>query len=101
MKPWMLTGAVAAALAFGSPVLAGPAHAAPFKADVQKTEALKPEAAQSTDLGARRRYRHHRRHVHRPHYRPYYYGRPTYYRPYDGLPPFFPFGIGYGFGFVW
>ena len=91
MKAWMMSGAVAAILLFGGPVIAGTAHAAPSEVDA------KTNAPRVTEFSARRR--HYRRHGYRPHYRPTYYGRPTYYRPYDALPPFFPFGIGYGFGF--
>ena len=52
------------------------------------------ESVQATDPSARRRSRHayHQRFA-RPFYEPYYYGRPTEYRPY-GLVPFF-FGLSF------
>ena len=82
---------LAVTLMFGGSAAIGPAAAAPSQTAVQK-----PQASNTTDLSARRRYRHHYRYAYRPYYqpyRPYYYDRPYYYAP----APFFPFlGLGYG-----
>jgi hypothetical protein len=76
---------VAAALMFGGSVAIHSAVAAPLRAAVHKQLTSK-----ASDLGARRRVRHHHRDVNRA---TYYYDRPHYYTP----APFFPFlGLGYG-----
>jgi hypothetical protein len=55
----------------------------------------------ATDIGSRRQ---HRRLLHRdatgPYYRPTYYDRPQYYRPYPYNVPA-PFVFGFGFGPWW
>jgi hypothetical protein len=72
-----------------------PATAVPLQATVQN-----PESFQATDLSAPRRYRHYTGYGYRPHYRPYYYDRPYYYRPYPYYAPA-PFPFGFGFGPWW
>jgi hypothetical protein len=52
-------------------------------------------ASASTDLGARRR--SDRRYAYRPAFQPYYYDRPTYYRPYPYAVPA-PFFLGFAYG---
>jgi hypothetical protein len=94
MTRWIGAAILALTLMLGGRVAINPAAAAPSPAALQN-----PHAWKATDLGARRRYRHHRHYAYRPYYRPYYYGRPYYYdRPYYYSPaPFFPFlGLGYG-----
>jgi hypothetical protein len=86
---------LALALMLGGSAAINPAAAAPLRAAVQK-----PESSQATDLAARRRYRHHDRYGYRPPYRPYYYDRPSYYRPYPYVAPA-PFPFGFGFGPWW
>lgn len=81
-------GILAAALMFGGSVSIRSAAATPLWSAAQKLQ-----TGDASDVGARRRIRHHRRYVDRPAYRPYYYDRPSYYAP----APFFPFlGLGYG-----
>ena len=56
-------------------------------------------ASDATDFSAHRHHRRHHRHYgyDRPYDRPYYYGRPVYYRPYPySAPAPFIFGIGFG-----
>lgn len=86
---WIGAAIVAFGLMFNGAAAIGPAAAAtPPQAVAQA-----PQASSTTDLSARRRYRHHYRYAYRPYYRPYYYDRPYYYAP----APFFPFlGLGYG-----
>lgn len=79
---------LAATMTFGGLVAIGSAAAAPLPTAVQKRQ-----ANEASDLGARRRIRHHQRYVYRQVDRPHYYDRPYYYAP----APFFPFlGLGYG-----
>ena len=74
---------------------------------------VKPQRAgtsDATDFSAHRYHRRHYRHYgyyrpyYRPysgaHYRPYYYARPVYYRPYPYDSPA-PFTFGVGFGPFW
>ena len=90
------TAVVAGVFALAGPVAISPAAAA-SQAKVQTTS-----GSVATDFSARRYYRHHHDHYgyrayDRPAYQPYYYGRPTYYRPYPyAVPAPFPFGIGFG-----
>jgi hypothetical protein len=93
MTKWIGAAMLALTLMLGSSAAMNPAAAAALsQAAVQK-----PESSQATDLGARRRYRHHDRYGYRPSYRPYYYDRPSYYRPYPYYAPApFPFGVGFG-----
>ena len=61
-----------------------------------QTHAGPGQNSQASDFSARRRSRHRHPydgHYARPLYEPYYYGRPTEYRPY-GLVPFF-FGLSF------
>ncbi|HEV3501672.1 MAG TPA: hypothetical protein VGZ92_15255 [Bradyrhizobium sp.] len=88
MTRWIGAAILALSLMFDGSAAIGPAAAAPSQATARQPQALK-----ATDLGARRRYRHHARYAYRPYYRPSYYDRPYYYAP----APFFPlFGLGYG-----
>jgi hypothetical protein len=94
---------VAAALMFGNPAILQPASAANATPSglVRSGDMTSP-----TDVSARRRahrsHRHVRRHArhHRAH-RPMYLARPYHYRPYRGMSPFFPFGLGYGLEPSW
>ena len=94
MTKWIGAAILALTLMLGGSAAIDPAAAA-SQAAVQK-----PESSQATDLGARRRYRHHDRYGYRPSYRPYYYDRPSYYRPYPYYAPA-PFPFGFGFGPWW
>jgi hypothetical protein len=95
MKRWIGAAAFSAALLLAVPVVMNPATAAS-----PRTGAYTADASKAADLGARRR--HYRHHADRPHSRPYYYARPTYYRPYPyDVPVPFVFGIGFGFGPWW
>jgi hypothetical protein len=96
MKRMIVATCVASAFAFiGVPVMDPAAAAAPHAN--METYA----ASRATDLSARRQTRR----IFRESYQftsypyrqqPYYYGRPTYYRPYPYvLPAPFPFGIGF------
>jgi hypothetical protein len=86
---------IGAAVIAGSLALAGPAAIDPAAAASSKVVSISAAAA-STDLGARR-HRHYRRYAYRPAYPPYYYDRPTYYRPYPYSVPA-PFFLGFAFG---
>jgi hypothetical protein len=88
---------IGAAVIAGTLTLAGltvidPAAAASSKSGVSATA-----VATSADPSARRHHRHYRRYADRPYDQPYYYGRPTYYRPYPYVTPV-PFFLGFGFG---
>ena len=94
MKSWIAAAFVAVALvAFGQAAV-NPAAAAP------KTQAA--GTSDVTNFGAHRHHRRYHRHYgcHRPHAQPYYYGRPTYYRPYPYQTQA-PFTFGIGFGPSW
>ena len=88
MKTLIGAAFIAGSLALGA---IDPAAAASSRAGVSTSA-----AAASTDLGARR-HRHYRRYAYRPAYPPYYYDRPTYYRPYPYSVPA-PFFLGFAFG---
>jgi hypothetical protein len=96
MKSLMATVLVAATLMLSGLAAITAASAAPRA----KTQAGGIFGA--TDFSAHRHYRRHHRHYgyHRPHDRPYYYGRPAYYRPYPYQTPA-PFTFGIGFGPSW
>jgi hypothetical protein len=94
MAKWIGAAVLALTLMLGGSAAINPAAAAPLPAAVQK-----PQSLQATDLSARRRYRHTRYGYH-PYSRPYYYGRPDYYRPYPYYAPA-PFPFGFGFGPWW
>jgi hypothetical protein len=91
MTRWFGAALLAVILILGGSAAIDPAMAAPSQTAVQKQQ-----ASNTTDLSARRRYRHHYRYAYRRYYQPYdphYYDRPYYYAP----APFFPFlGLGYG-----
>lgn len=92
MKQWTGAALVAAALMFTGPAATGPAVAAP-EAKVQSGG-----TSSTTGIDSRRHHRRYVRHTaYRPVHQPYYYGRPTYYRPYTyQVPAPFIFGIGFG-----
>jgi len=94
MTKWIGAAVLALTMMLGSSAAINPVAAAPSQAAaVQKPRAL------ATDLSARRRHRH-TRYGYRPYPRPYYYGRPDYYRPYPYYAPA-PFPFGFGFGPWW
>ena len=95
MTKWIGAALLAVTLVFGSAVSIVPANAAPLPAAVQG-----PHASDATDFSARRRIRHDRRYAYRAYEPPYYYDRPTYYRPYPYAVPV-PFFLGFGFGPWW
>ena len=86
----------AAALALSAPATISVATAAP------QTKAERAGSSGATDFSAHRHVRRHHRHhgYSRPHYLPYYYDRPVYYRPYPYASPA-PFTFGIGFGPAW
>jgi hypothetical protein len=86
---------IGAAVIAGSLALAGLVAIDPASAASSKAVSISA-AATSTGLGARRHVRHYRRYSYRPTYQPYYYDRPTYYRPYPYSAPA-PFFLGFGF----
>jgi len=90
---------IGAALVAGALVVAGTATIGPLAAAPQAQRAGTSDA---TDFSAHRHVRRPYRHYgyYRPHYRPYYYNRPVYYRPYPYDAPA-PFIFGIGFGPVW
>jgi hypothetical protein len=92
MTTWIGAAGLAVTLLFDGSAAIDSAAAAPLQVVAQR-----PQDWNATDLGARRRIRHHHRYAHRPYYRPYYYDRPYYYAP----GPFVPFNFGYGFGPWW
>ncbi|MGB9118530.1 hypothetical protein [Bradyrhizobium sp.] len=103
MIRWFSPALLAVALTFGGPTAIKSAAAAPVQVAAQKP-------ATSTDISARRYYRHyhHRHYYHYGYrYRPYYYARPYYYRPYPYYvapyyaPAPFPFVFGFGLGPWW
>jgi hypothetical protein len=110
MKGFLGAAVVAATLTFAGAMAVAPAAAAPATKGVSQNHDAR-EAAQSTEISARRRHRHWRRHhyrrhyyrpyYYRPYYRPYYYPRPYYYRPYRSYygPRFYGPGLSFGFGF--
>lgn len=97
MVKWFGPALLAVTLMFGGSTAIKSAAAAPVQAAAQERHASK-----STDVSARRYYRHYRyRYAYRPYYRPYYYARPYYYRPYPYYAPYYapaPFVFGFGFG---
>jgi hypothetical protein len=95
MMKWIGAALLAVSIMFGNAASIDRAGAAPLPAAVQK-----PQAADATDLSARRRVRHYPRYAYRSYDRPYYYDRPTYYRPYPYAVPL-PFFLGFGFGPWW
>ena len=86
---------IGAAVVAGGLALAGLAAIQPATAASPKAGVHAIDASKATDLSARRRYRY----GYGRYYQPYYYARPTYYRPYPyyAAAPF-PFGLGIGFG---
>ena len=98
MKTVIGAAFVAGALMFAGPAAIDPAAAA---SPPIKGQSAGPSGA--TDFSAQRVYRRYgygyRPHV-RPYAPPYYYARPTYYRPYPYAVPA-PFVFGFGFGPYW
>jgi hypothetical protein len=96
MMRWIGAAVLALPLVFAG-TTSNVAAAAPLQGAVQQ------RTSDASDLGARRRTRHHQhyprftdRRRYGP-YRPYYYDRPFYYAP----APFVPFNFGYGIGPWW
>ena len=91
-----MKGLVGAAVVAGALAFAGPAaiNSAAAAAPQIKTKAA--GISEATDLSARR----YSRRYYRYGYRPYYYARPSYYRPYPYYAPA-PFPFGFGFGPFW
>jgi hypothetical protein len=95
MKTLIGAALVAGALVSVGPAAIGSAAAAP--------EAKTQARSDTTDLSARRYTRRHHQDGYRPYVRPdqpYYYARPSYYRPYPYSAPV-PFWLGIGFGPSW
>jgi hypothetical protein len=90
MKSLMATVLVAATLMLSGLAAITAASAAP-RAKIQNAG-----ASDATDFSAHRHYRRY----YRPKAQPYYYGRPSYYRPYPYQTPA-PFTFGIGFGPSW
>jgi len=93
MKRLIGAALVAGALWFAGPSAINPAVAATPHAKAQISSG-------ATDFSARRHSPRHYdgyRRYSRPYDQPYYYARPTYYRPYPYYAPApFPFGLGFG-----
>ena len=96
MRRLICTVLVGGALAVGGPGAIETVQAAP------RATAQTVGTSDATDFSAHRHYRRHHRHAgyYRPHHRPYYYGRPVYYRPYPYDSPA-PFTFGIGFDPAW
>jgi hypothetical protein len=98
MKRLIAAAAVAGALALAGSAAVNPAAAAPQA----KTQASVISGA--ADFSARRYTRQHYHYGYspyvRPYHQPYYYARPSYYRPYPYYAPA-PFPLGFGFGPSW
>jgi hypothetical protein len=92
MTRWFVAPLLTATLMCGGSAAIHSAVAAPFQAA--------PAKSQATDVSSRRQIRHDRRYAERPGYPPYYYDRPTYYRPYPYASPV-PFFLGFNFGPWW
>ena len=97
MKTWIkaaiATAAVTVILAVGGPVASSRGCCASM---IEANGGRKRLPRGATDFSARRHYRRYYRHVYRPHY----YARPYYYRPYPYYAPA-PFPFGFGFGPRW
>lgn len=99
MMRWIGVAVGAAALALIASASA--AVAAPIE---PQATTPRPHAGRASDISAQRT--HHRLSYHRGYrsydrpYRPSYYARPTYYRPYPYAVPA-PFVFGFGFGPYW
>jgi hypothetical protein len=84
---------IGAAIVAGAWLLAGPATANSATAASPRITAQTVGTSDATDFSAQR---NHRRLYSRPSI-PYYYARPTYYRPYPySVPAPFTFGFNYG-----
>ena len=92
---------IGAALVAGALVFAGPAAISPVAA-ARQAKVQSAGTSDATDFSAHRHVRRYHRHhgYYRPYDRPYYYGRPVYYRPYPYDAPA-PFTFGIGFGPLW
>ena len=100
MKRFIGATLVATALVFAGPFAISPAAAASPHMNSQSAG-----TSEATDVSARRYHRRYYRNYgyrpyDRPAYRPYYYARPNYYRPYPYYAPA-PFPLGFGFGPLW
>jgi hypothetical protein len=92
MTRWIGATIVASVLAFAVPASAKDAAGVFVRPPAQN-----PSTVTSTDVSAQRNHRRYHRHYG---YRPYYYARPDYYRPYSYSSPA-PFTFGFGFGPWW
>jgi hypothetical protein len=95
MRTSIAAAVVAVGLALFGPAAIDSAGAAASNAGVHATDVSK-----ASDIGARRHTRHYRHDAYRGYDRPYYDGRPDYYRPYPYVAPV-PFFLGFGFGPWW
>ena len=87
---------IGAAVIAGGLVFAGAEAVSPAAASAPQIKPRATGVSDMTDFSARR---YHRR-AYRNGYRPYYYARPQYYRPYPYYAPA-PFAFGFGFGPYW
>lgn len=92
---WIRGIVIAAGLALFGPAAIGSAGAMSPKAGAHASD-----VSNAIDISARRRTRHTRHYAYRRYDRPYYDGRPDYYRPYPYQAPV-PFFLGFGFGPWW
>ncbi|MET0678552.1 MAG: hypothetical protein ABW175_22375 [Bradyrhizobium sp.] len=95
MKRFLTAATFASVIAVSVPAATVPASAASLQAGVRAVESSQP-----SEFSSQRRYRRYHGHGYRPYYQPYYYARPTYYRPYPYSVPA-PFVFGFGFGPFW
>jgi hypothetical protein len=89
MTRWIGAGVLTLALMFGGSAAIAPAVAA-------QSAVQTPQPRQAPDLNARHGAAHPARYADRPQVQPYYYDRPSYYRPYPYALPL-PFFLGFGF----
>jgi hypothetical protein len=97
----IMKGLMGAAVVAGVLALAGPG-AIDGAAAASQAKTQSAGTSDATDFSAHRYGRRPYRHsgYYRPYSRPYYFGRPVYYRPYPYHAPA-PFTFGIGFGPVW
>jgi hypothetical protein len=93
MTKWIGAAMLALTLTFGG-------SAAIHSAAAATSDVAARQAAEKTDISARRRIRHPARYAYRAYAPPQYYDRPDYYRPYPYVLPL-PFFLGFGFGPLW
>ena len=95
LRTWVGGIVIAAGLALFGPAAIDSAGAVASKVGVHDTG-----VSNATDISARRRIWHTRHDAYRRYDRPYYVGRPDYYRPYPYDAPV-PFFLGFGFWPWW